>query len=199
MKIISISGASGSGKTTIAKLISKLYGTKNHTCNIISLDNYYLNEKQQIEVNSFCNYDHPNALDKELLVKNISELRNIGSSEIPNYSFILHDREGYSTINKSDILIIEGLYVNLFLEDIANIRIYVEADLDLLLARRILRDSVERGRTANDIIDQYIKFVRPAYFKYVTKQKSTSDIIIQNIKTIDDITETIIKELKFDT
>lgn len=177
MKIIAIAGGSGSGKTTLANYLVE----KNRDNSLlISLDNYYFNQEQQIEKNGFCNYDYPLALDKELLLKNLKELQTNGETLIPQYCFKQRDRIDYKKVQKSDILIIEGLYAVEFLKDTNAIKIFVEADNDLLLARRIKRDMENRGRKVEDILNQYFDDVKPAYMKYISTQKYQVEFLIDN-------------------
>ncbi len=177
MKIIAISGGSGSGKTTLANNILER-NTKDNL--LLSLDNYYLNKEEQIKKNGFCNYDHPLALDNEMLVKNIEELQYNSETEIPQYCFKKRDRTGYIKIKKPLLLIIEGLYAVEFLKDINTVKIFVEADADLLLSRRIKRDLETRGRTLNSVLEQYFSEVKPAYNNFIIQQKRISDLIIEN-------------------
>jgi uridine kinase len=177
MKIISIAGASGSGKTTVANLLYNKYKSNSL---IVSLDDYYLNKEQQIKINGFCNFDHPSAIDCELLIQNIRELREKGSALMPRYSFKDRDRSGFVKVKNSDLLIIEGLHSNTFLKGVFDLSIFVKSDLDLSLLRRINRDIVDRGRSIESITEQYIKYVRPAYIKYIKDQELISDIVIEN-------------------
>ena len=185
MKIISIAGASASGKTTMSKVImDELQETKK--VSIISLDDYYLSEQEQVEKNGLCNFDHPSALDKDLLLQNINELKYCGTTLMPKYSFFDHKRIGYEEISACDIIVVEGLYANMFLYEMSDVLIFTESDFDTLLSRRILRDMTERGRELADIIKQYFEFVKPAYLKHIVEQKNYSDFIVTNY-TIDEI------------
>ncbi len=177
MKIIAIAGGSGSGKTTLAKYILEQDPIKNV---LISLDNYYFNKKEQIIRNDFCNYDHPLSLDKEMLLKNMQELSIIGETNIPQYCFIKRDRVDYLKIKKPSIVIVEGLYSIEFLKGINTTSFFIEADTDLLLARRIKRDLKSRGRSLENILDQYFSEVKPAYNDYIIQQKESANILIKN-------------------
>jgi uridine kinase len=188
LKIIAISGGSGSGKTTLASHIFEKYSKSNL---IISLDHYYFNQEQQMSRNGFCNYDHPLALDKDLLLKNIEELISNGETDIPQYCFKERNRIGYKSVNNVQTIIIEGLYSIEFLKNIEANKIFVEADIDLLLARRIERDMKHRGRNLESILEQYFKDVKPAYNKYIKNQKNVADLVIQNNY---DKTEILLKE-----
>ncbi len=176
MKIISISGASGSGKTTLAELFMSF----DSEATLISLDNYYLNKEEQINKNGFCDFDHPESFDYELLMKNIEELANTGTTQIPQYCFDNQDRVDYKTIKGDKLLIIEGIYANKLLLNEGFMSIYVDVDLDLALIRRIKRDMSNRNRTLDSILNQYLGFVRPAYINYVQDMKFNASNIIQN-------------------
>jgi len=175
--IIAIAGGSGSGKTTLSNYIFE----QNHNKSLlISLDNYYLNKEEQIKKNGFCNYDHPLSLDKDLLLKNLHELETIGETLIPQYCFKERNRIGYEKIITKDLIIIEGLYAINYLKAIESIKIFVDADSDLLFARRLKRDIKSRDRSFDEIFEQYFNEVKPAYKKYILKQKEHSKFIINN-------------------
>lgn len=177
MKVISIAGGSGSGKTTLANYILRQNPEENL---LLSLDNYYLNKEEQIRRNGFCNYDHPLALDKEMLLKNIDELLITGETKIPQYCFKKRDRTTFIKIQRPSLLIVEGLYAVEYLKDIEAMKIFVEADVDLLLARRIKRDLESRGRSLDSILDQYFNEVKPAYNDHIIQQKQIADYFIKN-------------------
>ena len=177
MKIICIAGGSGSGKSTIAGLVHQKY-KGNGT--VLSLDDYYINEKQQIEINGYCNFDHPGAVDCKLLIQNINDLKEKGSTLAPRYSFKNRDRVGFVKVKNSDFLIIEGLHSIVLLKGIFDVSIFIKSDLDLSLLRRINRDIADRGRSIESITEQYIKYVRPSYLMYIKGQELLSDIVIEN-------------------
>jgi uridine kinase len=147
---------------------------------IVSLDDYYLSEEQQIVNNGFCNFDHPDSCDYQLLIDNINELKRYEKTHMPKYCFKSKSRVGYEEISASGILIVEGLYASKLLKNISDFNIFVDVDLDLGLIRRIKRDIYSRGRELDEILEQYMRFVRPAYFKYVQNMKLDSDKIVCN-------------------
>ena len=147
MNIITFSGASGSGKTTIAKYIHE----KRKNSLFVSLDNYYLNKEQQVKKNGFVDFDNPASIDVDLLKKNILELEQEGKTKIPIYCFIKRDRIGYKEIFKKDLLILEGLYASYFRLDNVKLNIFINVDLDIALLRRLKRDINERNRSFDDI------------------------------------------------
>ncbi len=180
MKIISIAGGSGSGKTTIAKFLHQKH--KRNSV-IISLDDYYFNKEQQIKKNGFCNFDHPKAIDCELLLQNISELKEKGSTSVPRYSFKDRARLGFIEVHSKELLIVEGLHSIELLESVCDVAVFIRADLDLSLLRRINRDINDRGRSIESITEQYIKDVRPSYLKYIKNQEKISNIVLDNNKS----------------
>ncbi len=177
MKIICIAGGSGSGKSTVAGLVYQKYKSNSV---VLSLDDYYINEKQQIEINGYCNFDHPGAVDCKLLIQNINDLKEKGSTLVPRYSFKDRDRVGFVKVKNSDFLIIEGLHSIALLKGIFDVSIFIKSDLDLSLLRRINRDIADRGRSIERITEQYIKDVRPSYLMYIKGQELLSDIVIEN-------------------
>ena len=177
MKLIAIAGGSGSGKTTLSRLIVK---ESPEDCLLISLDNYYVNEQEQIIKNGFCNFDHSLSMNKEMLLKNIEELNGCGETTIPQYCFKKRDRIGYLKVKKTSIIIVEGLYSIEFLKDIVATKIFIDVDSDVLLARRIKRDLVDRGRSLDGILDQYLTYVKPAYDNYIINQKQLADLSTKN-------------------
>ena len=176
MNVITISGASGSGKTTVAEYIHQSAPGSL----LLSLDRYYLSKKQQIDKSGFCNFDDPSAIDAELLKEHLTELKTTGRTNVPVYDFTISERAGYEEVNANGLIIIEGLFAGSLLPVESDLKIFVEADLDLALLRRIKRDTNERGRTLESVTEQYINFVRPAYFKHVKQIKDNADHILIN-------------------
>ena len=181
MKIITVSGASGSGKSTLATHIHNLVPDSL----LLSLDRYYLSKIEQIEKNGFSNFDDPTAIDSDLLKESLNSLKKNGTSNVPIYDFTVSQRAGYETVSATNTIIIEGLFSGLLLANESDLNVFIDVDLDLALLRRIQRDITERGRTVESVTEQYIHFVRPAYFKHIENIKSTSDIILKNNSSVD--------------
>lgn len=169
MFIISVGGISGSGKSSLAEYINSQV-----QCNVISLDNFYKS--------NILNHDLPESFDFDLFYDSILKLINKGKTDIPIYNFVTHKTEGYISIESKKILIVEGIYVlyDKRIEELCNLKLYVDIDKDEALLRRIKRDILERGRTIDDIEYKYLNQVKPNIIKYQNNEKLKCDIIIPN-------------------
>ncbi|MGI6392239.1 MAG: uridine kinase [Candidatus Izemoplasmatales bacterium] len=180
--IIAVAGGSSSGKTTVVdKLILNL---GEYPITVIKHDDYYKDQSEMsIEERRKVNYDHPFSLDNDLFYRNLCDLIAGKTIKKPTYDFKLHTRASETEIVKpSKIIILEGI---LILEDerirkLADIKIYVETDDDVRFIRRLVRDTKERGRTMESVIDQYLTTVKPMHFAFVKPTKRYADIIIPN-------------------
>ncbi len=176
---IGIAGGSGSGKTTIAEaVIERLDGG----VAILQHDAYYRHMPElSFDERARVNYDHPNSLETELLVKHLNELRSGGSIEKPVYDFASHLRSTEAeTVAPTDVIVVEGILV-LFEPELRaelDLKIFIDTDPDLRLARRLQRDIEERGRTVQSVIDQYFATVRPMHLEFVEPSKRYADLII---------------------
>lgn len=180
MFIIGITGGTASGKTTLVSKIAN-YFSKDEIC-IISQDSYYKEttslsfaERQSI------NFDHPNAIDFDLLYEHIASLKKGKTIHQPVYSFITHNRTEQTVLLASKpIIIVEGilLFNDKRLLDLFNLTLFVDADADERLRRRIKRDSEERGRNEEEVRTRYIKTLKPMHDLYIEPFKERADIII---------------------
>ena len=177
--IIGIAGASGSGKTTIARKISKELDSD---AMLINHDAYYKDFKHlSLEERSKLNFDHPDSLDTELMTEHIRALKKGVPIEKPEYDFTTHSRKKTTVpINPVSVIIVEGIliFTDADLRELFDIKIFVDTDLDLCLIRRIERDVNERGRTLGSVLEQYQKTVKPMYHEFVESSKRYADIII---------------------
>ncbi len=178
--IIGISGASASGKSLLANTIVNELGSDQVV--VISEDSYY-NDHSNIpfEERTRINYDHPNALDHDLLYQQLIQLSAGESVDIPVYNHALHTREQKTRrIGRHTIIVLEGilLFVEKKLRDLMNIRIFMETPPDICLIRRMRRDIDERGRSLDSVITQYEETVRPMYLQFIEPSKRYADIII---------------------
>lgn len=181
--IIGIGGPSGSGKTSLASKIVSLINVPWTV--LISMDNFYKplnNEERKRAFDNNFDFDEPNAIDLDLLYKCLCDLKTGKKCEIPVYSFVNHNRvpDKKVTVYGASVIIVEGLYTlyDSRLLQLMDLKIYVDADLDICLARRLSRDIVSRGRDLNGCINQWEKFVKPNSVKYVLPTKQNANTVI---------------------
>ena len=184
MLIIGIAGGTGSGKTTVVEqIIEEL--PKDEVC-VISQDSYYkdtremsYNERVRI------NFDHPQAIDFDLLVTHLKELRNGNSIEQPVYSFVEHNRTGETvTTDPKKVIIVEGILILTHPEirEMFDVKLFVHADSDERLIRRLKRDMAERGRDLNEVLNRYQSNLKPMHDQFIEPTKEFADIIIPTNK-----------------
>ncbi|MDD3126677.1 MAG: uridine kinase [Candidatus Izemoplasmatales bacterium] len=180
--VIAVAGGSSSGKTTVVNKITKNLPLFDIV--VIKHDDYYKDQSEMtIEERRKVNYDHPFALDNDLFYNHITMLLNHQQIEKPTYDFVNLTRALATEMVKSaKIIILEGILVleDARIRDLADIKIFVEADDDLRFIRRMKRDINERGRTIDQVIDQYLTTVKPMFFAFVKPTKRYADIIIPN-------------------
>lgn len=176
--IIGIAGGTGSGKSTFTNRLKAEFGAD---VSVIYHDNYYrAHDDLPFEERKFLNYDHPDAFETDLLLKHLEELKNGHAISCPTYDYSLHTRaKEILTIESRPVILLEGILVleNQALRDMLDIKIFVDADADERILRRILRDTRERGRDVGNIIDQYLTTVKPMHNLYVEPTKIFADII----------------------
>jgi uridine kinase len=195
--LIGISGASGSGKTLVAKNIFKRLGSDKVV--ILQEDSYYKDLSNiPFDDRKGRNFDHPDAFDHQLLSMHIRELLNGKTIEHPIYDYSTHSRKSETKIiGPHHIIVLEGILIlnEPFLRDLMDIKIFIDTAPDICFIRRLKRDIEERGREVNSIINQYIETVRPMYFQFIEPSKRYADIIIpqggKNTVAIDLITTKI--------
>lgn len=179
--MIGIAGGTGSGKSTFTNRLKEHFGDD---VTVIYHDNYYRRrDDMTYEERTKVNYDHPSALETELLVEHLKKLKEGESIECPIYDFTQHNRSDKSyTIHPSKIFLIEGILIfsDEQLRDLFDIKIFVEADADERILRRVVRDVKERGRDINNIMEQYLTTVKPMHALYVEPTKTTADLIINS-------------------
>ena len=177
--IIGIAGGTGSGKTTLTQRIKEAF---HDNVVVLSHDYYYKsNSNLSFEERTKLNYDHPNAFDTDLLVEHMQALREGKTIHHPVYSFVEHTRlEETVEVKPAKVIILEGILIfeNKELCDLMDIKVFVDTDADLRLARRILRDVRERGRSMESVIDQYTTTVKPMHEEFVEPSKKYADVII---------------------
>jgi uridine kinase len=184
MLIIGIAGGTGSGKTTVVhQIMNELPDTE---VGVISQDSYYKkNSHLSYEERSNINFDHPRAIDFDLLVTHLKELKNGNVVEQPVYSFVTHDRtDDIILTHPRKVIIVEGILIltNPELREMFDIKVYVHADSDERLIRRLKRDIAERGRDMNEVVNRYQNTLKPMHDQFIEPTKNFADIIIPNDK-----------------
>jgi len=180
--VIAVSGGSSSGKTTVVNSI--LSHLQEYKIVVIRHDDYYKDQSDMtMEERMKVNYDHPFSLDNDLFFEQIGQLMEGKSIEKPTYDFVALNRASKTeTVEPAKIIIIEGILV---LEDerirnLADIKLFVEADEDIRFIRRLRRDTKERGRSLDSVINQYLSTVKPMHYAFVKPTKRYADVIIPN-------------------
>jgi len=178
--VLGVAGGTGSGKTTVARAILDSVGKERIA--LIEQDSYYRDVDWRSETELLHhNFDHPSAIDNELLVSHIAALKAGHPVEVPIYDFVRHRRTTRTRrIEPQPVIILEGIliFVEPNLRDLLDFKIYVDTDADLRLIRRLGRDMSERGRTVQDVLRQYLETVRPMHLEFVEPSKRYADIII---------------------
>ncbi|MGB2129122.1 MAG: uridine kinase [Flavicella sp.] len=180
MYIIGITGGTASGKTTLVSNLEASF-SKDEIC-VISQDAYYKRTDEiPLEDRALINFDHPDAIDFELLAAQLLELKKGNTIERPNYSFITHNRTNEITIvNPKKIIIVEGILVlsHELMLNLFDLKIFVDTDADERLIRRLLRDTKERGRDVNEVINRYRDTLKPMHDLFIEPTKKLANIII---------------------
>ena len=178
--IIGVAGGSGSGKSTLVKKLQEAFGAED--VSTLCHDYYYKEHSDMsYEQRTQLNYDHPQAFDTDMMVAHIRSLKNKETIERPVYSFVEHNRTAERvTVKPSKVIIIDGILIfeNQELRDLMDIKVFVDTDADVRLARRILRDVCNRGRSMESVIEQYLSTVKPMHEEFVEPSKRYADVII---------------------
>ena len=189
-KIVAIAGGSASGKSTIVKTIAEKF---KDDLVVVGHDNYYrAHDDIDFEERKLLNYDHPQAFDTDLFCEDLKKLLAGLEIDMPLYDYKIHTRSKDTVkVKAKKIILIEGILVlyDKKIRELTDTKVFVDADSDIRLKRRILRDTVERGRSLESCLTQYIEQVKPMHEKYVEPSKKYADIIIprgaKNIKGIE--------------
>lgn len=178
--VIGVAGGTGSGKSTLVKRLQEAF--VNDDVATLCHDYYYkAHPELTYEERTKLNYDHPQAFDTDMLVEHVRALKNNVPIEHPVYSFVEHNRtEEKVLVKPSQVIIIDGILIfeNKELRDLMDIKVFVDTDADIRLARRILRDVCDRGRTMQSVISQYTTTVKPMHEEFVEPSKKYADVII---------------------
>ncbi|NLG98097.1 MAG: uridine kinase [Chloroflexi bacterium] len=178
--VIGIAGGTGSGKTTVASVILRRVGAQHiaflpHDAYYRDLSDLTLEERMRV------NFDHPDSLETDLLVKHINQLKALQPVELPVYDFTRHSRTGSTIlVEPRSIILVEGILIfyEPELRKLFDVKIFVDTDADIRFIRRLQRDIKERGRTTENVINQYLSTVRPMHLEFVEPSKRYADVII---------------------
>jgi uridine kinase len=178
--VIGVAGATGSGKTTVARKILERVGAEHiayipHDAYYRDLSHLSPQEREQV------NFDHPDSLETELLIKHLKELRAEQPVKTPVYDFTSHTRtQRTRLVNPARVILVEGILVfaERDLRRLFDVKLYVDTDADVRFIRRLRRDLEERGRTVESVCDQYLTTVRPMQLEFVEPSKRYADVII---------------------
>lgn len=177
--IIGVAGGTGSGKTTLAENIARAFGDR---VAVITHDSYYRDQSEKTyEERCKQNYDHPDAFESDLLCEHLDRLIRGESVDIPVYDYTVHNRSDKTRkVEPRNVIILEGilLFSDKHLRDMMDLKIFVDTDADERILRRILRDTKERGRSLDSVVDQYLTTVKPMHEAFVEPYKRYADIIV---------------------
>ena len=181
--VIGVAGGTGSGKSTLVKkLLEAFGGGEGASVAVLAHDSYYkAHTELTYEERSRLNYDHPGAFDTSMMVEHLKALKSGVPVAQPVYSFVDHNRTPETVLVKpSRVVIVDGILIfeNAELRELMDIKVFVDTDADVRLARRITRDVCERGRTMESVITQYISTVKPMHEEFVEPSKRWADVII---------------------
>jgi len=178
--IIGIAGGSGSGKSTVARNVAELLTTSSVA--FIDMDAYYKNfTGLSLDERRKLNWDHPDAFDYDLLCSHLEALSNRDFIDKPEYDFVTHlRRKEFTRIEPADVIVIDGilLFVDNRVRDLCDVKVFVDADADIRLIRRIERDTHVRGRPLDEVIEQYLSTVQPMHLEFVEPSKRYADLIV---------------------
>ena len=178
--LIGVAGGTSSGKSTIADRLEEIVGPDQ--LSLIKLDAYYISRTHQpMEERAAANYDHPSAFDWELLDEHLSTLLSGERVPVPVYDYAIHDRvEEVRWVEPTGVVVVEGILVlwEPTLRDRVDLKVFVDTPADLRFIRRLQRDVVERGRTQESIIGQYLATVRPSHEDFVEPSRAHADVIV---------------------
>jgi uridine kinase len=178
--IIGIAGGSGSGKSTVARNVAEHLTTSSVA--FIDMDAYYKNFiSLSLDERRKLNWDHPDAFDYDLLCSHLDALSKREAIEKPEYDFVTHLRRAEPTrVEPADVVVIDGilLFVDERVRELCDVKVFVDAEADIRLIRRIERDTHVRGRPLDEIIEQYLSTVQPMHLQFVEPSKRYADVIV---------------------
>ena len=177
--VIGIAGGTGSGKSTLTKQLVNHFGDQ---ITVLKHDDYYkAHDEMTYEERTHLNYDHPNAFDTDLMLQHLRQLKNGEPINCPIYDYTVHNRSrNFQVIYPTNVIIAEGILIfeNKELCKEMDIKIFVDTDADIRIIRRIQRDVIERARSLESVISQYMNTVKPMHEEFVEPSKKNADIIV---------------------
>ena len=199
--VIGIAGGTGSGKTTLTRRLKERFG---ENVSVLYHDNYYKqHDEMPYEERCKLNYDHPDAFDTELMIRDLEALRRGETIYCPVYDYTIHNRGTERLeVRPTKVILVEGILIfeNKALRDLMDIKIFVDTDADVRILRRILRDVEERGRSLDSVVEQYLTTVKPMHEQFVEPSKRCADIIVleggHNLVALDMIMDRIRRHIE---
>ncbi|MCI8474111.1 MAG: uridine kinase [Oscillospiraceae bacterium] len=177
--VIGIAGGTGSGKTTLTEKLKERFA---EDVSVLYHDNYYKKHVgMTYEERSKLNYDHPDAFDTDLMVRDLNALRRGENIQCPVYDYTIHNRSDQTLeVLSTRVILVEGIliFVDPALRELMDIKVFVDTDADVRILRRLLRDVKERGRTLDSVVNQYLVTVKPMHEAFVEPSKKYADIIV---------------------
>ena len=197
MIIIGVFGGTGSGKTTIVnQILSKFASGEMH---VISQDAYYKdNSEISYEERCLLNYDHPNSIDFQLLYTHLKDLKKGFSISQPVYDFKIHNRTKKTVkISPKKVIILEGILIMNYpkLRSILDLKVYIDANSDVRMERRVNRDISQRGRTRKEVINRYMTMLIPMHKKFISPMKLHADMVVENHKNTPPNIESLLQKI----
>ena len=196
--LLGIAGGTGSGKTTVAERLAQAVGPQKVA--LLKLDSYYrARHDLSIEQRRLIDYDHPDAFDWPLLLDHVHALREGRPINVPLYDFAALDRtDRHTAVDAHPIVIVEGILVlwEPALRELFHLKVFVDTDPDVRFIRRLRRDIAERGRTTENVIDQYLATVRPGHEGFVEPSKRYADVIVPHGGLNEPATDVLLARIK---
>lgn len=178
--VIGVAGGTGSGKSTVARRVADALGGRSVA--FLDMDAYYRNLTHlSLDERRRVNWDHPDAFDLDLLLEHLRSLVAGEPVEKPVYDFVTHARSGVTVrVEPGAVIVLDGivLFVDTRVRELCDVKVYVDADADIRLVRRVRRDMRLRGRPLDEILDQYLSTVRPMHLEFVEPSKRYADVIV---------------------
>ena len=199
MHVIAIAGGSGSGKTSLADRLKNHFLTQQSTCELLCEDSYYRSlTQEQLDNVSDYDFDHPDAINHNLMLEQLQQVKSAKTIQVPIYCYKTHQRLNETRpLIPTDILILEGLHLlhRTNLLPVYDISVFVETPEQTRLDRRIQRDTNERARTLESVIYQFNKTVKPNHDRFIGPSQSNADLVVDGTEPIEDLLGQVLNQL----